>query len=143
MCAWLESPIQWDGPVGLVCHRLALSQRRNTLRNSKQTAGENVIKLFCSLTGVKGQPLGGAVELLLAGVLHGGQRDMVVLAGCELTQGVRAQLPVGQETAPGVEASGHVDHKAIGHQRPLSAPRDQCRIGGHLTEGEVLWRKGP
>lgn len=64
------------------------------------------------------------MELLLASVLHGGQRDMVVLAWGELTQGVRAQLPVGQEAAPGVQASGHVDHKAVGHQRPLSAPSD-------------------
>lgn len=83
------------------------------------------------------------MELLLASLLHGSQCDMVVLAGGELAQGVRAQLAVGQEAAPGVQASGHVDHETIGHQHPLSAPGDQRRIGGHLTEGEVLWREGP
>lgn len=83
------------------------------------------------------------MELLLPGVLYGGQRDMVVLAGGELTQGVGAQLAVGQKAAPCVQASGHVDHEAVGHESPLSAPGDQCRVGGHLTQREVLWREGP
>lgn len=152
--AWMLPPasvrLAWaPGPVGrsrrAVRPSIATEPQRKT--HSETASGHRGMtsshRLCLPLTGGESQPLGGAVELLLPRVLDGGQRDVVVLAWGELTQRVRAQLPVGEEAAPGVQASGHVDHKAVGQERPLAGPGDERRVGGHLTQGEVLWGEGP
>lgn len=83
------------------------------------------------------------MDLLLPHGLHRRQRHVVVLPWRQLAQRIRRQLPVGQEAAPGVQAPGHVDHEAVGDVRRLAAPGDQRRVGGHMTQREVLRGEGP
>lgn len=95
------------------------------------------------LTGSEGKVLRHAVDLLRPRVSDRREGNVVVLPWGQLTEGVRSHSPVGQEATPGIQPSGHVDHKAIWDVSRVAAPGDQGWVWGHVWEGEVLWGKRP
>lgn len=72
------------------------------------------------------------MDVFLPCVSDGCEGHIVVLSWRQFSQRVRSQFPIGQETTPGVQASGHVDHKAIWDASRVAAPGDQRRVSGHM-----------
>lgn len=83
------------------------------------------------------------MNLLLPRVPDRRERHLVVLSRRQVPQGVRSQLPIGQEAAPGIQPSGHVNHEAVWDVSRVAAPGDQRRGRSHVCQGEVLRGQGP